>query len=95
VGGSVRRQNVDIDALCDPPGRSRLGGFRWDALVWFVLGAAATWAFQSGVPKALQGPAARALGGIHLSRLAGAPVAGALYFVLSARRGRSWVGSPA
>ncbi|QKG26603.1 purine-cytosine permease family protein [Actinomadura verrucosospora] len=92
----VRRQNVDVDALYDPPGRSRLGDFRWDALVSFVLGAAATWAFQYGVPKALQGPAARALGGIDLSWLAGALVAGALYFVLSARRGgRAWVGEPA
>lgn len=86
----VRRQEVDVPALYDPPGRSRLGDFRWDALVSFVLGAAATWSFQYGVPDALKGPAARALGGVDLSWLAGAAVAGGLYLLLSARaKGRA------
>ncbi|WP_067831096.1 purine-cytosine permease family protein [Actinomadura kijaniata] len=82
----VSRRNVDIDALYDPPGRSRLGDFRWDGLAAFALGAAATWCFQYGVPAALRGPAARALGGVDLSWLAGAVVAGGLYLLLSSRR---------
>ncbi|MEV4257326.1 cytosine permease [Spirillospora sp. NPDC049652] len=82
----VKRQDVDIDALYDPPGSSRLGDIRWDAVASFLLGALATWSFQYGVPTALQGPAAGALGGIDLSWLAGALVAGGLYLLLSRRR---------
>ncbi|GAA1591896.1 hypothetical protein GCM10009678_87690 [Actinomadura kijaniata] len=82
----VKRRNVDIDALYDPPGRSRLGDFRWDGLAAFALSAAATWCFQHGVPAALRGPAARALGGVDLSWLAGTVVAGGLYLLLSSRR---------
>lgn len=82
----VKRQNVDIEALYDPPGSSRLGDVRWDAVVSFLLGALATWTFQYGVPAALQGPAAKALGGIDLSWLAGMTVAGGLYLALSRRR---------
>ncbi|MEV5574729.1 cytosine permease [Spirillospora sp. NPDC052269] len=82
----VKRQNVDIQALYDPPGSSRLGDIRWDAVVSFLLGALATWTFQYGIPEALQGPGAKALGGIDLSWLAGVVVAGGLYLVLSRRR---------
>ena len=42
--------------------------------------------FEYGIPSYLQGPAAKGLGGIDLSWLAGALVAGVLsYFALSRR----------
>ncbi|MFI6522582.1 purine-cytosine permease family protein [Spirillospora sp. NPDC050679] len=83
----VRKQDVDIAALYDPPGRSRLGDYRWDALASFLAGAFATWCFQYGTPAALKGPAATALGGVDLSWLAGSVVAGGLYLLLSRRKG--------
>lgn len=88
----VRRQDVDVPALYDPPGRSRLGDLRWDALVAFLAGVAATWFFGYGIPSALQGPGAKALGNIDLSWLAGLVVAGTLYAVLARRRRAPAVG---
>jgi len=83
-----RRQRIDVDALYDPPGRSRLGDVRWGALVSFLCGLAASWCFAYGIPELLQGPGARMLGNIDLSWLAGSLVAGTLYAVL----GRVWDG---
>ena len=82
----VTRQQVDIDALYDEPGSSRLGDFRWDGVVAFVVGIAATWCFEFGVPTALQGPGAKALGGTDLSWLAGAVAAAVVYGVLARSR---------
>ncbi len=82
----LARGRVDVPALYDPPGRSRLGDFRWDALVAFGVGIFATWFFEYGIPTALQGPGAKALGNIDLSWLAGALTAGTLYAVLGRRR---------
>lgn len=82
----VTRQRIDVPALYDEPGRSRLGDFRWDAIIAFVVGIVATWFFEYGIPSALQGPGAKALNGIDLSWLAGALTAGVLYAVLASRR---------
>jgi purine-cytosine permease-like protein len=89
----VARRRIDVPALYDEPGRSRLGDFRWDAIVAFVAGIVATWFFEYGIPSALQGPGAKALDGIDLSWLAGALTAGVLYAALAARR-RSAAGLP-
>jgi nucleobase:cation symporter-1, NCS1 family len=83
----VRRQEIDVPALYDPPGRSRIGDIRWDAVISFAAGIVATWFFQFGIPAALQGPGAKMLGNVDLSWLAGMLVAGGLYAVLSRGQG--------
>lgn len=82
----VSRQQIDIPALYDEPGQSRLGDFRWDAIVAFVVGIFFTWFFEFGIPTALQGPGAKALGNVDLSWLAGSLTAALVYGVLASRR---------
>ena len=84
----LRRQRIDIEALYDPPGHSRLGDVRWDAMASFLVGIAATWFFEFGIPSVLQGPGAKMLGNVDLSWLAGLVVAGGLYAVLGSRHDR-------
>jgi NCS1 family nucleobase:cation symporter-1 len=87
----IARQRVDVEALFDPPGRSRITDVHWGAVAAFLAGIVATWAFSYGVPTFLQGPAARALGGTDLSWLAGAIVSGGIYYAVTASRTRSAV----
>ncbi len=82
----VSRQRVDIPALFDPPGSSRLEDFKWDAIIAFVVGIFATWFFEFGIPTALQGPGAKALGNTDLSWLAGSLTAGLIYAALAMKR---------
>lgn len=89
----VARQRIDVPALYDKPGSSRLGDFRWDAIIAFVVGIVATWCFEYGIPAALQGPGAEALGNIDLSWLAGSLSAALLYGILAARRRATAVGA--
>jgi NCS1 family nucleobase:cation symporter-1 len=91
----LRRQRIDIDALYDPPGRSRLGDVRWDAMAAFLAGIVATWFFEFGIPTVLQGPGAKMLGNVDLSWLAGLVVAGGLYAVLGSRHGGRSEAAPA
>ncbi|ETK30785.1 purine-cytosine permease family protein [Microbispora sp. ATCC PTA-5024] len=79
------RERVDVDALFEPAGAGRLADVRWSAVVAFLAGAFATWAFSYGVPAFLQGPGARALGGVDLSWLAGAVVSALVYYVAGRR----------
>jgi toxin CptA len=79
------KQNIDVGDLFEPPGRSRAGDVRWPAIIAFAAGLVATWAFSYGVPAILQGPGARALGGVDLSWLAGAVAAGLVYYFAGAR----------
>ena len=59
----------------------------WEAIIPFLIGIVATWMFEFGIPSYLQGPIAKHMGGIDLSWLAGALVAGVLsYFAMSRRR---------
>jgi toxin CptA len=58
----------------------------WEAIIPFLLGIVATWMFEYGIPSYLQGPVAKHLGGIDLSWLAGALVAGVLSYVAMSRR---------
>lgn len=78
----VARRKVDIASLYDESGVV-LPPVRWGAMVSFVVGIVATWMFEYGQVGALQGPIARAMGGIDLSWLAGGLVAGGLYLVLN------------
>jgi purine-cytosine permease-like protein len=79
------RQRIDVDALFDTPGSGRISDVRWPAILAFLAGIVATWAFSYGVPAFLQGPGARALGGVDLSWLAGAVVSGAIYYLTGPR----------
>lgn len=82
----VAKQEVDVNALFEPPGSPRVTDVEWGAIIAFVLGIVATWACLYGIPSYLQGPIAKHLGGIDLSWLAGALVAGVIaYFGLSRR----------
>lgn len=83
-----RRGNIDVDTLYDPPGSSRIADVRWPALAAFLVGIAATWCFEYGVPEFLRGPAATAMGGIDLSWLAGGLVAAGLYAVFGRERAK-------
>lgn len=82
----VRRQEVDVPGLFAEPGSTIGGDIAWPAIISFVLGIVATWSFEYGVPGWLQGPGAKALGGIDLSWLAGALVAGLVYAVWTTRQ---------
>lgn len=89
----VARERVDVEALFQDPGRTRLVDVSWSAIIAFVLGMVATWSFEYGVPSYLQGPLAKAAGGIDLSWAAGALVAGVVYIAL--RPGRELTAAPA
>lgn len=81
----VARERIDVDALFAPPRSGRLTNIQWPAIVAFLAGIVATWAFSYGVPAFLQGPGARALGDVDLSWLAGAVVSGLVYYFTGAR----------
>ena len=77
----VRKGEVDVDSLFQPPKTGPLADVSWLAIIAFVLGIIATWSFEYAVPTWLQGPGAVALGGIDLSWLAGSVVAGLAYWI--------------
>jgi NCS1 family nucleobase:cation symporter-1 len=82
----IAKQRIDVNALFEPPGSPRVPDIVWEAIIPFVLGIVATWMFEYGVPKYLQGWAAKQMGGIDLSWLAGALVAGVLSYLALSRR---------
>lgn len=82
----IAKQQIDVPALFEPPGSSRVPDIVWEAIVPFLLGIVATWFFEFGIPDFLQGPAAKGLGGIDLSWLAGGLVAGLLSYIAMSRR---------
>jgi nucleobase:cation symporter-1, NCS1 family len=83
---AIAKQRIDVDALFEPPGSSRVPDVAWEAIIPFLLGIVATWMFEFGIPSYLQGPAASRLGGMDLSWLAGALVAGVLSYAAMSRR---------
>ncbi len=83
---AVAKQKIDVNALFEPPGSSKVPDIVWGAIIPFVLGMVATWMFEYGVPSYLQGPLAKSLGNIDLSWLAGAIVAGGLSYLVLSRR---------
>lgn len=82
------KEQIDVDALFIEPKASPLKRIYWPAIWAFLGGIIATWAFSYGVPAFLQGPGAKALGNIDLSWLAGAAVAGAIYYLTGRPRQR-------
>jgi nucleobase:cation symporter-1, NCS1 family len=83
---AVAKQKVDVNALFEPPGSPKVPDVVWEAIIPFLIGIVATWMFEYGVPSYLQGPLAKNLGGIDLSWLAGAVVAGGLSYLALSRR---------
>ncbi|HET8758525.1 MAG TPA: cytosine permease [Solirubrobacteraceae bacterium] len=84
----LRRQQIDVPALYDPPETSKYGDVNWPAIVALVLGLAAGWAWEFGLVGPLQGPIAKALGDTDFSWAAGMLVAGGLYYALARHRTR-------
>jgi NCS1 nucleoside transporter family len=82
----IAKQRIDVNALFEPPGSPNVPDVVWEAIIPFLLGIVATWLFEYGIPSYLQGPLAKNLGGIDLSWLAGALVAGVLSYVAMSRR---------
>jgi toxin CptA len=78
----VVREEIDVEALFQPPRQSRIIDVSWRATIAFVVGMVVTWACEYGIPSYLQGPIAKAAGGVDLSWLAGAVVGGVLYAAL-------------
>jgi NCS1 family nucleobase:cation symporter-1 len=76
----IKRENIDIEALYQPPHESRVGDVNWAAMISLLLGLVMTWMFLYGLIAPLQGPFARALNGLDLSWLAGMLTAGVLYY---------------
>jgi NCS1 family nucleobase:cation symporter-1 len=75
------KERIDVDALFAPVGSNRLPDVAWTAVAAFLIGIVATWAFSFGVPTFLQGPGAKWLDNTDLSWLAGALVAGVIYYL--------------
>jgi NCS1 nucleoside transporter family len=84
----LRRGQVDVPALYEPPDKSPFGDVNWPAVVALVLGLAAGWSWQYGLVGPLQGPIAKALGNTDFSWAAGMLVAGGLYWALAGNRVR-------
>jgi toxin CptA len=72
----------DSGYLFDPVGTPRLPAVNWAGMVAFVCGIVMTWLFMYGLVPALQGPIAKAMGGVDLSWLAGALTSALLYAAL-------------
>lgn len=78
----IRREDIDIDALYQSPAESRVGDVNWAAVGSLLAGLIMTWMFLYGLVGPLQGPIARATGGLDLSWAAGMLTAGLLYYSL-------------
>ena len=82
----VQRERIDVHLLFDNARESRIPAVLWPAVVALVVGMFATWTAEFGVVTWLQGPLAKALGGVDLSWLVGSVVAGVVYVALRPRR---------
>ncbi|WP_064445130.1 cytosine permease [Rhodococcus sp. YH3-3] len=71
------------------PGDTKLRSVNPSALIAFAIGMVMTWMCMYGSLPVLQGPIARALGGIDFSWLAGTVTSASIYFVLGWPRFRS------
>jgi NCS1 family nucleobase:cation symporter-1 len=90
----VRRGQIDVPALYDPPERSKYGDVNVAALVALALGLVAGWAWEYGLVDFMQGPIAKATGNTDLSWAAGMLVGGAIYYVLGGAKLRQPVTAP-
>jgi len=80
------RHHRNFDYLFRDPKGTHLKAVNKYALLAFFCGLFMTWMFMYGGIPALQGPAARALGGADLSWLAGTLTSGTIYFLAGYRR---------
>jgi purine-cytosine permease-like protein len=80
----LRGRSGDTGYLFDPVGTPRLPAINWAGMVAFAAGIVMTWLFMYGLVPALQGPIAKAMGGVDLSWLAGGLTSGVVYAVLGA-----------
>jgi purine-cytosine permease-like protein len=78
----IKREDIDVEALYQPPAESRVGDVNGSAMISLLVGLVVTWMFLYGLVEPLQGPVARALNGLDLSWLAGMFTAGLLYYGL-------------
>jgi toxin CptA len=78
----ARSRSHDTGYLFDPVGTRRLPGVNWAGVVAFVCGITMTWLFMYGLVPALQGPIAKAMGGVDLSWLAGGITSALVYAAL-------------
>jgi nucleobase:cation symporter-1, NCS1 family len=85
----LRRRQIDVNALYEPPETSPYGDVNWSAIIALALGLAAGWAWEFGLVGPLQGPIAKALGNTDFSWAAGMLVAGGLYYFLARNRVRA------
>jgi nucleobase:cation symporter-1, NCS1 family len=88
----VRRGRIDVPSLYEHEARSRYGDVNWRALVALALGLLAGWAWEFGLVSAFQGPLAKSFNKMDLSWLAGALVAGSVYYLLVGRADRKAYG---
>lgn len=89
----LEREVKRTERLFDPVGTRRIPDVNPAAMLAFVAGIVATWAFMHGETPVLHGPIASALGGVDLSWLAGGAVAAGLYALLGPRVYRRYQGT--
>jgi purine-cytosine permease-like protein len=90
----VRRQEIDIPGLYEPPERSPYGDVNVAAIVALALGLVAGWAFEYGLVGFMQGPLAKALNNTDFSWAAGMLVGGGVYYLLGGARLRQPITAP-
>ncbi|GAB3492088.1 purine-cytosine permease family protein [Flexivirga sp.] len=83
------RKHRNYDYLFRDPKDTHLKAVNKYAIIAFFCGLFMTWMFMYGGIPALQGPAARALGGADFSWLAGTVTSGSIYFLTGYRRFKS------
>ncbi|WP_219417223.1 purine-cytosine permease family protein [Pseudonocardia nigra] len=79
------RADLDADRLFEPVHSKRLPDVNWATMTAFALGVFATWLFMYGLTDPLRGFAARAMGGVDLSWLAGGLTSAGVYALLGGR----------
>ncbi len=79
------RGDIDADVLFEPVGSKKLPDVNWATMASFAVGVFFTWMFLYGLTPALQGVAARAMGGLDLSWLAGGLSAAATYALIGGK----------
>ena len=80
------RKHKNYNYLFFPPGDTSLKAFNPVAFIAFFGGIIMTWMCMYGSTEVLQGPIARAVGGIDFSWLAGTVTSAGLYYFLGRRR---------
>jgi purine-cytosine permease-like protein len=80
-----RKSQIDVAELYKSPETSAYGDINWGAIISFLVGLVAGWAFEDGLVPALQGPLSGLLNGADLSWLAGIVVSGVLYLAIGGR----------